>query len=596
MNSFFKIFFSSALGVIVGLIFMVIAALVVIPAVIAISLGSGHRGKSDVIKKNSILHLDIHGILTERHLPMGFELFGERSIFNDDRTIGLFELNRAIDRAKTDKRISGIYLDIHDFQAGWASVTSLRRHVDEFAKSGKWVYAYADHLDEIGYYLASAAKQIYMEPYGDLEFNGLTVQEMFYKGLLDKLGVQPLVFRVGRFKAAIEPLIRDKMSNENREQTQAMIDDIWSVVRDAAATTAKVDPKQIDQLANNLVVTSTESAKNAGLIHDTLFADAVEDKLREATVGKDAELELVSPIQYLHSLSEKKSATKKIAVIFAEGEIHSGEGERDSIGSDDLRQDIMDANEDDDVAAIVLRVNSPGGDALASDVIWRALRTADDEKPVVVSMGDVAASGGYYISSASRYIFAEPTTITGSIGVFGLMFNGEKALKDKAGISFDRVVTHAHADIGSYSRPMTAFESQTIQSDVERVYKRFLDVVQDGRGYEKRADLESIAEGRVWSGTRAKELGLVDELGGLDQAIVKAADFAKATDYKIEVFPADTDPLRHLLERFSGEAMSRISLTKALGPLGAGVRELSATLRPVKSGIYARLPYDLKIH
>ncbi len=603
MKSFFKNFFSSALGAIFGVVFLFVAALIIIPTVIALTVSAGRHGKADTIQKNSILHLNIHGVIIERHLPMDFDFLGGRSIFSDDRTIGLFELNRAIDRAKVDKRISGIYLDIHDFQASWASVTSLRRHIQEFAAAGKWVIAYADQLDEAGYYLASSAKEIYMEPFGNMQFNGLAVQEMFFKGLLDKVGVQPLIFRVGRFKAAIEPLIREKMSDENREQNQAMIDDIWAEVRAAAAKTANVDEKVIDRIAANMEATSSEGALKLGLIQHTGFVDEVEDRLRKDSVGEDNEIELVSPLQYLRDTGEKRGGKKKIAVVFAEGEIHSGESGQDSIGADDLKQDILDAKDDEDVAAIVLRVNSPGGDALASDVIWRAVHTADQEVPVVVSMGDVAASGGYYISSAGRYLFAEPTTITGSIGVFGLMFNGEKALHDKVGISFDRVVTHPHADIGSYSRPMTAVESQAVQADVERVYKRFLDVVQEGRGFENRRDLENIAEGRVWSGKRAEEIGLVDELGGLDDAIAKAAEAAEIKDYKIEVFPAEMDPLRKLLERFSGEAMSRVAVEKILSSFAGSslIRQLLMRVKTdvpgsVHPGIYARLPFDFEIH
>lgn len=599
MNSFAKNFFSSALGAFLGVVVAIVGIFVIVPVLVAfVFLGVRHV-KMEGIKPNSILHLEVRGQIVEKHRPMDFEIFGDRSIFTEDRTLGLYELNKAIDFAKDDKRIKGIYLDLQEFNAGWATLTALRRHIEDFKKSGKWVYAYGAHMDEMGYYLASVANQIYLEPFGELEFNGLVIQEMFFKGLLDKLELEPKIFRVGRFKAAVEPLIRDKMSDENREQTQALIGDIWQMVREAAAGVTKQSVERIDQMANGLEIVSAEAAKSATLISDTRFADAVEDEMRDLTVGKDNELQLVTAGQMLRENKDKKRAGKKIAVVFAEGEIHFGDSGRDSIGSESFREDILDAKADDDVAAIVVRINSPGGDALASDVIWRELRSSDDELPVVISMGDMAASGGYYMAAAGRYIFAEPTTITGSIGVFGVMFNSEKFFKSKAGVSFDRAATHAHADIGSMARPMSDFEARIIQDQVERTYKRFLDVVQDGRGYEQRSDIESIAEGRVWSGARAKELGLVDELGGLDQAIAKAAEFAEIKDYQIEIFPTDTDPFKHLLERFGGEAATRIfgvdlshvrAFARFLRPISSALKE------PMKSGVYARLPFDFKIH
>lgn len=590
MRTFFKQFFTSALGAIFGFTVVIIGLAVVIPLIFAFAIGGKHA-RAEAIKSKSILHLPLKGQIVERHRPVELEL--GRSLLNEDRTLGLLEVTKALDEAKGDKRISGVYVEIGEFQAGWATLTALRRAIADFTTSGKWVVAYSDRLDEMGYYIGSAATQLYMEPYGDFEFNGLTVQDVFIKGLLDKLEVEPEVFRVGRFKAAIEPLILEKMSAENRLQNQTLLDDLWKVVRETTARETKLSPERLDEIANKLEVVSAESAKTAKLITDTKFEDEVEDGLRENSVGKDGELALISTGEYLHDLGERKHTGKKIAVIFAEGEIHAGESSRDSIGSEDMRQDIEEAKSDDDVAAIVVRINSPGGDALASDVIWRAMRETDDEIPVVVSMGDVAASGGYYMASAARYIFAEPTTITGSIGVFGIMFNTEKFFKHKAGVGFDTVSTHAHSDIGTMSRKVTPEEGKSIQDGVERVYKRFLDVVQDGRGFEERKDLEDIAEGRVWSGTRAQELGLVDELGGLNQAIVKAAEFAEIKDYQIEIFPADVDPLKHLLERFAGDTFSHV-----FGVSLGQVQKVKAALAPAIpiNGVFARMPFDLVIH
>lgn len=597
MKSFVKSVISTTIGMVIG---SLLSLLLLILIVMAISKGV-QRGTMEPIQDKSILHLRLRGSIVEKHRPLDFDFLSAPGLLENERTMGLYELNKAIDLAKDDKRFSGLYLEIRDFDAGWATVTALRRHLADFAKSGKWVYAYADRYDEKGYYLATAANQIFIQPHGDIEFNGLAVNEAFLKGLFDKLNLEPRIFRVGKFKAAIEPLVREKMSEENRLQTQDLINDIWSTARAAISTQTKKPETRIDEIATKLEATSAEKAKETGLIHELMFEDQVESLMATNSVGKDKDPELVSVGQLLkdkgdtgHKASGKG---KKIAVIFAEGEITSGTGSRDSIGSEGLRADIMDAREDEDVAAVVLRVNSPGGDALASDVIWREVRVTDDEIPVVVSMGDLAASGGYYIASGGRYIFAEPTTITGSIGVFGVMFNTEKFFRTKTGVSFDRVVTHPSADLGDPNRPMTSEEAEVIQHDVERVYKRFLDVVQESRGYEKRSDLESIAEGRVWSGTRAKEIGLVDELGGLDQAIAKAAELSGlGKDYEVDLYPKEQDPLLRLLEQFSGDVMSRWMGVESLADLRAFTKGLSVLKKLPKSGVQMRMLYDLNIH
>lgn len=583
--------FGSFFGSFFGTLFAVFISFILLPVIIIGLIAGQRHAVIEPIKDKSILHLDIRGTIKEKRRPIGFDLFGGDWGLQDP-PIGLFELNRAIDLAKKDSRIHGIYMTIRQFDAGWAAVSSLRRKLVEFAETGKWIYVYADRLNEMGYYLATAGTQIFLQPHGEIEFNGLAAHETFLKGLADKLEVEPIIFRVGKFKSAVEPFVQEKMSEENREQLSALIGDIWKEVLTAAAEVAKKDQSQIDELATSLQIVSAQSAKDAGFVHETAFADVVEDRMRAFTVGRGEELEFVNPGRLLRESAslKKRRAKKKIAVIFAEGEIHSGKGGTDTIGSEDLREEVKNARQDEDIVAIVLRVNSPGGDALASDVIWRELRLSDEEIPIIASMGDVAASGGYYIASAARYIFAEPTTITGSIGVFGLMFNTEKFFKNKVGISFDRAVTNPHADMGSFTRPITPTETKVIQSEVERIYKRFLDVIQESRGYEERKDLEEIAEGRVWSGIRARELGLVDELGGLDQAIAKAAEYANVKDYTIEVFPSDVETLRMIFERFAEDVTIRV-----FGERVKEVKAISRILDERKPVIRARLPFDLTI-
>jgi protease IV len=597
---FMKNVFKSALGSALGIVIGSMIAFMILPFVLVLLL-KGASQMSEPVKPKSILHLRLSGELIDRQRPLDFDFLSEKSLFGSEKSLGLFELGRAIDRAKADKRVEGIYLEIRDFNAGWAGISALRRKLEEFSAEGKWVISYAERMDEMGYYLASSSSQIYMQPHGEIEFNGLSVSPIFLKGMMSKLEVEPRIFRVGKFKAAVEPFLLDKMSDENREQMQTLIDDVWGTVRQSISKALGMESGQLDDLAANLEMLSVTDAVGKGFIKEAAYEDVVESVLKQKTVGPDHELELVTPGRYLR---EKRplptKGVKKIAVIFADGEIHSGVGRRGEIGSQTLREEIQNAKSDEDVAAIVVRVNSPGGDALASDVIWRELRTTDDELPVVVSLGDIAASGGYYIAAAGRYIYAEPMTITGSIGVFGVLFGTEKFFKNKAGVNFDRAVTHPYSDIGNFNRPISQFESQRIQSEVERVYKRFLDVVQDGRGYEKRSDLESIAEGRVWSGAKAKELGLVDELGGLDQAVAKAAEFAGlGKDYQIRAFPESKDPFSSFIERYMGdsfEMLHREIASRTIGEEGMRrLQEVARTVIPMKNGVHARLPFDLRI-
>lgn len=603
MKSFIKNIFSTIIGMLIASIVTVFIMIGMISLIVqGVSKNAAHA-----VVDNSILHIKLRGSIVEKHRPLDFDFLGGRSIFTEEKTIGLYELNRAIDAAKKDSRIKGVYLEMRGFDAGWAALSALHRKLEEFKATGKWIYTYGDGYDEKSYYLATAASQSFIQPHGDFEFNGLGMSSPFLKGLLAKLELEPRVFRVGKFKAAIEPLILEHMSPENKKQNEDLIGDIWSEVRKSVSVATKLEEPKVDEIAGGLQAVSAAEAQKLGLITQAVFEDELEDKMRELTVGKDTELELVTPGQLLRDSTAAASlegkGPKKIALIFADGEIESGTGSRDSIGSEAFREDLIEAEQDEDVAAIVVRINSPGGSALASDVLWREMLKIDESTPLIISMGDVAASGGYYMASAGRYVFAEPTTITGSIGVFGVMFNTEKFFKNKAAVNFDRVVTHPYADIGNANRPMSEFEASKIQGEVERVYSRFLDVVQKGRGYQNREDLEKIAEGRVWSGVRAKELGLVDELGGLDAAIRKAADFAKVSDYKVAIFPQQSDPILQFFERFSGdavrswfaEALVGKQAAKNLQALGRVAEELPLSQVEMKSGVYMRMMKDVRI-
>jgi protease-4 len=591
---FIRSVFSTAIGVVLGSL----ASLVVGIILIALASRGIRQAGLEPVQRHSVLHLQMEGSLVERWRPMDFDFLTGSALFRDDHTIGLYDTLRALATAKADARFDGVYLDIGSLDAGWAGLTALRRGLKDFSASGKFVVAYSEQYDEKAYYLATGADLIYMQPNGELELNGLSMSEAFFKGLIERLEIEPKIFRVGRFKSAVEPFILEKMSAENRAQNQTLLNDIWGVARADFAAATKKPIDAIDRVAANLEAATPEAAEKLGLVKGLVYEDELRDMLADRTVGKDEEIRLVSVRHFLRDIGPsraKKGKDGKIALVFADGEIVSGAAGRDRVGAESLVRDLRDAEQDDDVKAIVVRINSPGGDALASDVIWREIYSIDQDVPVVASMGDVAASGGYYMATGARYIFAEPTTITGSIGVFGLLFNAEKFFKRKVGVSFDRVATHPHAGIGEFSRPMDPVEAKYIQTGVERVYGRFLEVVKEGRGFEKVEDVATVAEGRVWSGLRAQELGLVDELGGVASAIKKAAEFAELGDgFQIEVYPKEPDAFTQIIERLSENATDAMvgptNIARVARSLG-GIRALDLP----KPGIYARMPFDLEI-
>lgn len=558
MKAFFKSLISSFLGITVG----VICAFVILPILVFAVFGKMNLATREPIHQKSVLHVLLDGEIVDSSPSVEW-------LFEDGRPrTRLQRMIKAIRNAREDKRIVGVVLDIRNPSMGWASATAIRRELLAFKESKKFVYAYADRLNEMGFYLASGAEKTFMQPNGDVELDGLASESPFLRGLFAKLEVKPVVFRVGKFKAAVEPFLLDKMSPENREQSLVLVTDIWTEVRKAIAERAGLKAEDLDRWISDLAIASVEDAKKAGLITDVMFADEF-DTLIRTTAGwsDDDELNYVSMFRMaLESRPKNSSEKRKIALVIAEGEIVKGEGSRTQVGDDTYMQSLYEIGDDQDVAAIVLRVNSPGGDALASDILWRELTVMDEKRPVVASMGDVAASGGYYIAAGARHIVAEPTTVTGSIGVFGLMFNAENLFKNKAGVLFDRVTTHAHSDYGGFNRALEPKEAAKIQAAVERTYKRFIGVVAQSRGFEKIEDVEALAEGRVWSGTRALQLGLVDELGGLDRAVSKAAELAGLGDgYEIEVYPKSIDHFARFLEQLSQGSDATESLALFLG-------------------------------
>lgn len=535
--------FSSMFGILAG----VFCAFIVLPVVLVMLFGKMDLSSREPIKPKAVLHILLDGEIVDSSPTVAW-------LFDDGRVrIRLQRLIKAIRNARNDQRIVGAVVDIRNPSIGWAAATAIRRELLAFKESKKFVFAYADRMNEVGFYVASGADKTFMQPNGDVELDGLASESPFLPGLFAKLDVKPIVFRVGKFKAAVEPFLLNKMSAESREQSNVLLGDIWTEARKAIAERAKVKPEQLDQWMSDLAIASVEEAKKSGLVTDAMYSDEF-DELMRTTAGWGAgdELNYVSTARMANETKSKSKDKRKIALLIAEGEIVKGEGGSDQIGDDAFMDSLYEIADDEDIAAVVVRINSPGGDALASDVLWRELTILDEKRPVVASMGDVAASGGYYMAVGARHIFAEPTTITGSIGVFGLMFDAESAFRNKLGVVFDRVMTHKHSDYGAFTRGLDPVESASIQKSVERTYKRFVSVVAQSRGFEKIEDVEIIAEGRVWSGSRALELGLVDEMGGLDRAISKAAEFAGLPDgYEIEIYPKSVDHLSRLIDQFA---------------------------------------------
>jgi len=590
-----KQFFGSLLGAILG---VVIASLICLFVIIGV-ISSAFSGKSDVkVANNSILHVRLDGPIIEREPN---NEFAKLTGFTDERKMGLDAILKTISDAKSDENIKGIFLETQDVDAGMASVEEIRKALIDFKKSGKFIYAYGESYTQKGYYLSSIADQVYLNPQGGMEFKGIGAQIMFYKKMLEKLNINVQIFRHGKFKSAVEPFDLEKMSDANRLQTMTYISALWNHMLTGISAERGVDVNTLNTIATNLSVRNANDAVGQKLIDKTMYYDQVVDALKaKVGIAKEAKLELVTLNNYIDSKNngDKEDivpSRNKIAVIYATGSIESGEGDDETIGSDRIAGAIREAREDSSVKAIVLRVNSPGGSALASDVIWREVSLTKGVKPVVVSMGDVAASGGYYISCAADIIVAEPNTITGSIGVFGLIPEAGTLLSENIGITIDTLNTNKNAGIGSMFRPVSSLETEVIQQGVEEVYTTFITRVAEGR-HMSTAEVDSIGQGRVWAGTDALRIGLVDTLGSLNDAIALAARKAKlGNDYRIRTLPAMKDPFADFLQGTKEQA-SQAFLVQQLSIFKDQyfIFRRSQILLNSK-GVQARMAYDLII-
>ncbi|MCK9208172.1 MAG: signal peptide peptidase SppA [Salinivirgaceae bacterium] len=590
MKSFLKYTLATVVGI---LIYTVISTLIFFGIVGAIVSASDQSEAS--IEPNTILYMKLDQSIVDRASDNPFEGFNFAT-FEADPALGLNDILKNLKKAKEDENIKGIFMELSYIPAGIATIDEIRNGLLDFKESGKFIYTYAEVMTQGAYYLASASDKIYMNPVGTMELKGLRSKVTFFKGALEKLGVEPVIFRHGKFKSAIEPFMLDKMSEANKEQSMTFVQSIWDYMVANIAKSRGLTAAEINQLADAYAIRNTQAAVDHKIIDGSKYRDEVIDELVALTgAEKPEKLEMVKLSKYNDVGSVKKHRkhqSDKIAVIYASGEINSGKGDNQTIGSETLTQALRKARRDSTIKAIVLRVNSPGGSGLASDVIWREVVLAKQAKPLVVSMGDLAASGGYYIACPADVIVANEVTLTGSIGVFGLLLNTQELMNKKLGITFDGIKTNQYADLGDVTRPMTEAEKEIIQGEVEEFYSIFIGKVGDGRKMVV-AGVDSIGQGRVWSGVNAKQIGLVDEFGGLERAIAIAAEKANLTDYKTIDLPEQPDPVEELIKQLTGEAKMSI-LEKELGENYYFYQKLKNVQK--LQGIQARMDYDVELY
>jgi len=590
--NFSKTYLASLLAIVTGII-------VIIPIMFIALTGwfASMASSQEVVpvKNSSVLQISLNSQIVENAAPdplnFDFEKLFPFPGAGMANKMGLYQIIKSIEQAKADDRINGIYLSLDPYIAtGWANLSAIRKALLDFKTSGKFIYAYSEIYGESSYYLASTADAVYMPAIGGMEFNGLNGVLMFYKGAFDKLGVTPKIFKVGTFKSAVEPYFRKDMSEASRMQTEEYLGDIWSVFRADVAASRSLSEEKIDELANNLIMADGNKATEVGLIDGALYEDEVLDIIREKNgQEKEDKINFLSLKKYLQVPSGKELKKNKIAVVFAEGVIVSGKSSDGNVGSETIVAELRKARNDENVKAIVLRVNSPGGSALASDMMAQEIKLCAKQKPTVVSMGNLAASGGYYISAYGDRIFAQENTITGSIGIFGVLMDANKAVADHLGITFDQVNTHKNGSIADPRLPWSEATDEFMQKNIEKGYSTFINVVKEGRGFADSIAVDKIAQGRVWSGQDAIGINLVDEIGTLDDAIAYVSREAGiADDYRMQLLPKAKSPFEEIM----GE-LGTIQAQKLAEELN--VSEEVKMLQEIKkmfpkSGVYALMP------
>jgi protease IV len=593
MRDFFRLTLTSCLGVFAAFAGLFLVA--IIWGAVAVATGSGNGDTA--IKKNAVLELKFDKPIPEK---TDNSASGGKFSFNTDQTIGLNDIVKSIRNAKTDDKIKGIFLNLELSGMGGATASVVRRELLDFKTSGKWIYAYSESYTQGEYYLASVADKVFLHPLSGvtsgIDFKGMGVVMPFYKGLLDKLEIKPQIFYAGKFKSATEPFRLEKMSTENRTQLRELINDFYGSMLQEISTSRNIPVPELRKIADNLMIRTPKDAINFKMVDELMYRDQVISYIK-AKIGVEdkTKIPFVSLEKYADTLDkDAPSGSNRIAVITAEGEIINSEEDDPGVIQGTRYAKLLEkVRKDDKVKAVVLRVNSPGGDAVASENMWREVKLLKEAgKPVVVSMGDYAASGGYYIACAADSIFAEKRTLTGSIGVFAMMFSIEKALKSKLGVTFDTLKTGKFSQ-GIAPLELTKEQGDMLQHQTEQMYEVFLSRVAEGR-HKTRDAVHEIAQGRVWTGTKGVELGLVDRIGTLDDAIKSAAKLAKLDTYGIKEYPYAKDKFRQMIDKFTkaGGNDTKAALLKSelreLYPMYEAVQNA----RRANGRVLARLPFN----
>jgi len=590
MKQFLKYVLATIVGVVIVGIVMSLLSIVTLVGMASMSSTTG------VVEDNSVLVLKLEGSIEERAQDNPFE----KLLGSDNETQGLDKILSAIKHAKTEEKIKGIYIEAGSMSgAEPASLQAIHDQLIDFKKSGKFIVSYGDTYSEGAYYLCSTADSLVINPQGMIEWMGLSSQVVYFKDLLDKIGVKMQIFKVGTYKSAVEPFMLSEMSEANREQITTYLGEVWKEMTDDVSKNRKIAVDKLNEIADSAYVFSDPSIyKKLKLVDKYAYSDEVPNiiaNMMKVDDKKDYNTVDVNTVASIASSEPKGTSGNIVAVYYAYGEIIEEEStsslaSESSIVGKKVIKDLEKLADDDDVKAVVLRVNSPGGSAYASEQIWHQVMNIKSKKPIIVSMGGLAASGGYYISCAADWIVAEPTTLTGSIGIFGQFPDATELLNNKLGVHFSTVKTNEHADFGELGRPMNASECALLQGYINRGYELFTKRCADGRKM-KQDDIKKIAEGRVWTGVHAKQIGLVDQLGDLDDAIKVAKEKAKIDEYTVISYPGESSMFENLLNSVSGESYADAQMQQALGEYYNMFRNVKNVGN--KTGIQASLPYYL---
>ena len=546
-------------------------------------------------KPNSVLYMKLDYDIPDRTTDNPFNSINFSTMEAKDMT-GMNDILRNIEQAKTDPNIKGIYMELSSIPTSTATLQEIRNKLIEFKESGKFLVTYGESYSQSAYYMASIADNIYLNPEGALDLHGMASQITFYKHLLDKLDIEMQIVRGpnNRFKSAVEPYFLDKMSEANREQMDKLLGTVWGQILMGISESRNISVEQLNQIADNLdTYFDADKALEYGLVDNLYYKDQVLEELKGLT-GSNKDINAIGNANYAKSFKDKSPSKNEVAVIYASGQIYDGKGDEErDIYSENLSKTIRKAREDENVKAVVLRVNSPGGSAVASAIIGRELDLTKQVKPVIVSMGNYAASGGYWISAKADYIFADPTTLTGSIGVFGTVPNMQGFLNDKIGLTFDVAKTNENADFGTISQPLTEFQYNKLQQMVVKTYNDFTGRVAEGRGLTQ-TYVDSIGQGRVWAGADAIELGLVDQLGDMEDAIAYAVQKAElGSDYKVTEWPKQKDFFTRMMESMNESDKLDAAMRQKMGVYYDYLQGLDNLQK--NTGIQARLPFDMVI-